>query len=181
MLNHGIILEGPDGTGKTSLGAHLKREFDVPYYYGGGPPKTDAAIIACCERNLERISEPSIQDRTTFFSESIYRPAMEPEFAARCQVDLLAYQRRALELDPIIVFCCAPDGGRRATREEYETDAFTIRLHAVLPQIVSAYEILMREIQWSGARFIRYDFTRMTRDEVTSMIRTIDEFVRPVL
>ena len=180
-LQHGIILEGPDGTGKTSLGAHLKRKFGVPYYYGGGPPKDDDGIRECCERNLVRITEPSIQDRTTFFSEPIYRRNMDPEFAARSHVDMHSYVKRALDLDPIIVYCCAPNGGERATRESFETDAFTTRLMQVLPKIVSDYDELMREIQWQGFRLLRYDFTRMTRDEATEMIRTIDEFDRPAM
>lgn len=178
MLRHGIILEGPDGTGKTTIGRHLAEVFDVPYHYGGGPPKTDVDIVRCCERNLLRIQEPSVQDRTTFFSESIYRPIMEPEFAARTSVNLLEYQKRALALDPIIVYCCAPDGWKRAKTEDYEEDQFTTRLRAVLPQIVEAYERLMRELQWQNVRFLRYDLTRVTPDELISRVALIDAYER---
>ena len=175
MLRHGVILEGPDGTGKSSLGRHLQRTFGLEYHYGGGPPDTMEGVVRCMETNLARIAYPSIQDRVTIISEPIYRSVLDPKVHARYSIPFHNWQRVMLEqYDPIIVYCCAENGGERATRESYETDEFTRLLHARLPLIVEKYDSLMKELEWMRARLIRYDFRRTTLEEISERIAMID-------
>lgn len=174
-LKRGIILEGPDGTGKSTLGKRLAEYYEVAYYYGGGPPKTQEDITFCCARNRQRILEPSVQDRVTFISENVYRPIMDREFAARLPRGFMHdHLRVGMSLDPIVVYCCAEGGGERATAESYEDDAFLKRLAQCLPRIQEKYRELMTELRQSGAKVVEYDFRRHSFKDLLILIAVMD-------
>lgn len=174
-LRRAIILEGPDGTGKTTLGKRLGEEFGVPYFYAGGPPAGDKGIRETCELQLKRTASPCVLDRVSFISELCYRAVMDPVFVARSQVSVTRYLALALKNRPIIVFCMAEGGLERATRETYEEDDFTAQLRVHMPAIIARYHRVFAEIANGYRVLLRYDFTETTHDELIENILTMDK------
>lgn len=69
-----ILLEGPDGGGKTTLAKYLSDLFNMPIEGGKGPPKKPGEIVtrARSQLNLMYMSTPYIHDRTPIVSQPIY-------------------------------------------------------------------------------------------------------------
>jgi len=66
-----IILEGLDASGKSTLGAFLSKELDLPIRYAGGPPgNRDIVVERCIEQHQY---DDCIFDRVTSISERAYR------------------------------------------------------------------------------------------------------------
>lgn len=169
-IKRSIILEGPDGTGKTTLGEHLADTLDIPIFYGGGPPNGDDAIAAACELNVTQTTFPCVQDRVSFISELCYRPVMSPQEVARSSVHVAGYLARALENNPLIVFCMSERGLERATREDYETDEFTMKLRQHMPAIVWRYHQVFSQIAQGYRCLLNYDLTNTTLAEITEQV-----------
>lgn len=72
-----IVLEGPDGTGKTTLGYQLAKDLNAQYYHSGGP-KTPKELEDKMNE-LEIMAESSrcyIVDRVPYISEMVYGYAL---------------------------------------------------------------------------------------------------------
>jgi len=75
-----IILEGPNGGGKSTLSKMLAKDLGLPTYHSGlNPGDTDAAIKAC-QQQLERIMGVYIIDRVTPISRPIYDHDVIPKY-----------------------------------------------------------------------------------------------------
>lgn len=174
-LGRSIILEGPDGTGKTTLGKKLAEDFGIPYYYAGGPPdRTDEAIAAKCQENIDRTTFVCVQDRVSLISEMCYRGVMDPEFVAQSAVLVSAFLAKALENRPILIFCLADDGLERATTEDFEADDFTKQLHKFFPAITAEYHKVFGLIAAGYRGVLRYDFRQTSYEDLTHQIQLMD-------
>lgn len=65
-----IVLEGPDGSGKSTLGNTLSKLLNMPLISGKGPPKSEREFEDRCKRYLEYSGV--IFDRHPCISELIY-------------------------------------------------------------------------------------------------------------
>lgn len=71
-----IVLEGPDGAGKTTLANQLSAALNIAVQHSGGPPKSREEIIER-QRTLNdrlRRKELFIADRVPLISDSVYGP-----------------------------------------------------------------------------------------------------------
>ena len=72
-----IVLEGPDGTGKSTLGYQLAKDLNAQYYHSGGPKTLKELEDKMSE--LEIMAESSryyIVDRVPYISEMVYGYAL---------------------------------------------------------------------------------------------------------
>lgn len=107
-----IVVEGPDGAGKTTLIKQLVEELGLPVaprvVSKGAEAMTD--LRTWVDQNLDEGFQPRIFDRHRLISETIYGPILrhhqEPGF------DQLKWigprMRRFYDLEPIIIYCLPP-------------------------------------------------------------------------
>jgi len=103
-----VIVEGPDGSGKTTLCKKLCKDLDLPYMrYEGlsssqGPQ--DAGIIQWWDQHLSAETE-AVFDRCFYISERLYQPvtAGRPLMATPRQMEAGIHDLWVA--DPVLIFC----------------------------------------------------------------------------
>lgn len=167
-----IILEGPDGGGKSTLSGELSDAFSrMPVHSIGRSPGTSEGVRANIRLCQSRVRDRCVQDRVTQISEQIYGAVFGrqhiPEAAFHTAQLLLA------ELNPIIVYCRVEDLDKVVhTQEEYETEDDIRRVTENLLRLRSLYDDLFSRPPFAEL-VIRFDYTTDNIQEL------IDEFIRP--
>lgn len=107
-----IVVEGPDGAGKTTLIKSLQEELQIPVAPRVVTKGTEAMVNLkdWVNNNLDEGFQPTIFDRYRLISEPIYGPILrnrqEPGFD---RLEWLAPRlRRFYDLSPIIIYCLPP-------------------------------------------------------------------------
>lgn len=155
-----IILEGPDGGGKSTLAQALSEALGVPRHHSGGPPKNAQEIAQRHRRVLEALRDrkPIIFDRVPAVSDPIYGPIIRG--ATPITHDMVLELRDALVLP--IIYCRPPisvllrvQDGHEVKEHETEEHVRGVMQHQ--QKIIEAYDQVMDE------RFLTrhwvYDFT----------------------
>lgn len=98
---HLIIVEGPDGAGKSHLVLELSRTLKLPFLHTGGSSES----LEHFQNRMSFIERlpPHILDRTPHISESIYRKARGLSPLLPCEEVL----DRLSAINPILIFCAA--------------------------------------------------------------------------
>lgn len=130
-----IVLEGVDGTGKSTLAAHLSRKLNMPIIGSEGPPKYLGEMNERLTRYIA-ITGDVIFDRHPIISQPIYdqlRNSGEP-------MDL-QFAKQFFNADPIIIYC---DPGVRFTltnhrRNPIDTDEHIMQIEANYELLLSSY------------------------------------------
>lgn len=70
-----IILEGPDGSGKTTLARHLQQEFKLGYWHEGPTPEDQPPVTYYCQKLWSFRNTPVVIDRFAL-GERVYGPVV---------------------------------------------------------------------------------------------------------
>ncbi len=98
-----IVVEGPDGSGKTTLCDALCKRMDRVYHHSGGAPSNRLDVEVKLNRIIEQVraSPLCILDRHPAISDPIYsRTAARPLYYP---AHLLMEELKAI--DPVIIYC----------------------------------------------------------------------------
>ncbi len=153
-----IIVEGPDGAGKTTLCQKLHAATDLPVIHSGGPPGSAGEV-------QERIRELSlfpraIRDRCVLISEPIYGGVLRGQSFLR--------EDRAIRLlhslpFSVVLYCRPPEAvlfdhlDENLNREKsHKPGDHADQVRFSFDQIVWAYDKFMHKIGQSGIDVIRY-------------------------
>ena len=100
-----IIIEGPDGAGKTYTAEWLSSQLRIPIHHAGGPPKRAEEIQ---ERMDVFWKEPyKIFDRCIYFSEQIYGPILRSEYLLS-KIKISNYRNQLKGHRAKVVYCRPP-------------------------------------------------------------------------
>jgi Cdc6-like AAA superfamily ATPase len=107
-----IILEGPDGAGKTHLAKRLAEEFGLEYKRYSGLSSTTgpdgAGIVDWWDEQIAENGHDVVYDRCFYISEPIYQLATpHRDLIAEPQRMQYGIQRLA-NFSPLIIFCIPP-------------------------------------------------------------------------
>lgn len=117
-----IILEGPDGSGKSSLVKQLSKDLKMTEFWSAGPPGDISKVKKCCIEQFKM--ENTIFDRVTCISEQCYNIDI-----SQLRLQLLNYYLLKMLKDSIIVYCTAlveesDDGLRNKEHDKFVKDNF---------------------------------------------------------
>lgn len=117
-----IILEGPDGSGKSSLAKQLSKDLNMSEFWSAGPPGDILRVKRCCIKQFEM--KDTIFDRVTCISEQCYNINI-----SQLRSQLLNYYLFKMLEDSIIIYCTAlveesTDGLRNEEHDKLVRDNF---------------------------------------------------------
>lgn len=163
-----IIVEGPDGSGKSTLVAKLSKDFNLPIHHPGGPPLNKDEFLSRLNFYSQN-KDKFIFDRSPHISELIY-----PAATGRLGVigKSVLYQLLGV-LDPVIVYC-----RRKNMRDMWESIDRAKKAHKspehmaeVLSQfknIVDGYDDLLDS---AFKNVIRYDWAEKPYSELLKEVK----------
>lgn len=177
-----IILEGPDGVGKSTAATFLQHELvkntvtDFPIYRIGPSPGYDQ-IVQYCDICVGRVDEFCIQDRVTQISEYVYSRIFPR--ATQTTAYFVDQFDRLIDENPIIIYCRISDLSKvQHTAEDYEkSEAGTIQQGLItrnMELIRSGYDDLL----WTS-RFERNTITfDYTKSDLVTLTNKIAKLIR---
>lgn len=166
-----IVIEGPDGSGKTTLAKKVAESLKASYVHGGGPTKDETDALERCVKELVLCASSNLYvlDRTTIICEQVYGQVFRGA-PLLSRVLLSNFEERMLK-DTAMLIYCRPNGTilhthARAERERAESAEHQEKPHKTveqfrrvetyLPKIITTYDALFARI---ALRFpvIRFD------------------------
>jgi len=165
-----IILEGSDGSGKTSLANRIRKDLDeyMLLLRSSGPPRHVgqlADVIGMLASIPYRI--PVVTDRNPVISESVYGPIIRE----KCMHGLTLEQMGRMFRHAMVIHC-RPNYSALAdgVRQESQMEGVVLNHRA----IVKAYDDLMGQLEKEGVYIKRYDYTgppQLILDSIKTFIR----------
>ena len=152
-----IVVEGPDGAGKSTLCSMLGKALGLPILHAGGPPETVKDVE---DRIAQVLLDPMvIRDRCVLVSELVYGPIRGRALLEEARaVDLLKNH------PGLIVVYCRP--GLRYLLEHLEKNLGQNKSYKPMEhrnsvlqkyiQIVSEYDALMTVLEEAGVVVLKY-------------------------
>jgi thymidylate kinase len=134
-----IVLEGPDGSGKSTLGKRLELDFDG--IYKPSPLLNTQDLFDEITEDQEYYSHNTklyIMDRVTWISELIYSKILNRP----CRLNLMKF-KHYLELPQIVIYCRPTGISKKDISTEYKQHKSNEHLEAVKRKhtnIINAYE-----------------------------------------
>lgn len=165
-----LIVEGPDGAGKTTLIQRLSDELGWPVSEKVVDSQTNAMVDleAWVDENLRRGFQRTIFDRHRLISEPIYGPILRgrPRGAFSDLVWLQKRQWLLRAVNPILVWCLPPF---EVVRNNIVEDPDNER---VAPHIEEIYWLYFHAAtQWRANRSVFYDYTFDSATVTVDLIR----------
>jgi len=154
----GIILVGPNSSGKTTLAAALSKSLQMERFHSGNAPIDDEAIMTCVITQGKMLRNNRIVDRVTAICHPIYNTPL-----SKCIVDRLYGAALALAARYPIIYCVAE--GSPVDKDKYPEGHYEMIVRDK-EYIVDRYELLMDSLA-----HIRYDWTKDSYEELLKELR----------
>lgn len=158
VCNKFIVVEGPDGAGKSTLAAKLQEHFKWPIVHGGGPLTSRLDFLDRARTKGWNDPYPKILDRVSYISERIY--AKEP------LVSSLETNTWIHRIKPVIIFCCletSPEMIRQMllSPKPHKSIDHIEMVKAEHAEITRKYRFLMGSITHTTFNWVKSDFRNL--------------------
>ena len=166
----GLIIEGPDASGKSTLARNISLESGMPLFLAGGKPRNDVEMWCMIADQRHAAKHGSIVDRVSSISQQVYREGLfqredlMTEALELCEQSIMVYCRPPMDilLDP-----------NKHEWKEYDTPEWKQEILSNQQTYVSRYDFLMTKIPC-----IIYDWTAENADHLRNMLC---EFHKPII
>lgn len=159
-----IIVEGPEGSGKSYLAEHLGRIFRAEVFHSGGPPRSVDELVGRIQK--QRSSFGSVLDRSSFVSELVYGPVVRGGTSIP-RTELIEHARSFMLEGWILIYCRPPTQAlidyatQSLDRSALSVKGYKPADHAVTVQdrlllVIGAYDELVREFREEGWCILNY-------------------------
>lgn len=151
-----VILEGADGSGKTSLANRIRKDLDeyTLFLKSSGPPTIGqlADVIGWLASVPTRI--PIVCDRLSVISEYVYGPIIRGKCIHGLTIEQMA---RWLKPRPSLIIHCRPSYSALAAgvRQEVQMDGVVLNHR----HIIKGYDELMGQLREEETLIKSYDYT----------------------
>lgn len=154
-----IVLEGFDGTGKSTLAQTLVKELGLEYFWASGPPDNKMEAMELCRQQLRLRN--LIIDRVTPISSEAYMNS----FVDRELMNYYGYMRQCMVEEGFkFIYCVAK--GIKINDKDHDTLEYQKFLEKEEPMIRARYEVIFTFVP-----HFRYDFTKQSVNEVIEWIQ----------
>lgn len=164
-----IIIEGPDGAGKSTLAKELQSVFGFPIVHTGGPLNSRAEFESRVE-DLKLLAPEfsSIFDRTPFISDQVY--ALLSDRLPFVTMEDLKFMID--KVDPIIIYCRLSSSYKMRQHidrsvKTHKSPEYMKKVIANHPFITDQYDLLMDKI---GEDVLWHDWGMETLPDLVAQI-----------
>lgn len=169
-----VIIEGPDGSGKTTLANRLLKATGLPsaLLRRSGPPGESLEEMLALIQTVSGSSVSLILDRHPLISEWVYlRTARRGESKESFFLQSHALEKIVSflsEINPLIIYCRPPiDILRFYSRIESQMSG----VHSSLESIAEKYDEAMQFLDLKGVRVQKYNFFHQNEDTIIHLVR----------
>ena len=138
-MKKSIILEAPNGGGKSTLGRLISKELKLQVIHSGPSPGGFIESMEACLLQLNRIKNGNIIDRITPISRRVYDYGKLPEF----EIQDYIYFTEEMCKHAVIVYCC---GHGDFSKKDYYPDGHYESILSARNTIRAHYEEIMKDI-----------------------------------
>jgi hypothetical protein len=148
-----IIIEGPDGMGKSRLGKDLSKHLASYLYVCGPPPKNALDILLWTEKHQKSVAEGgNVLDRVTAFSHYVYDGVLGDN---KYESMLFKKAVTLAEMNPIVIYCKTKTVNHEV--KSYDDPKRVERILENIPALQARYEELFKKLNITP---IVYDWTK---------------------
>lgn len=167
MIMNGVIFEGPDAAGKSTLARKVHIATGRPLYIAGGAPKDNEQMWQMIADQTKALKAGNIVDRVSCISQQIYRDGLWMD--TQLQEMLNSYVRSGA----IIVYCRPPmnvlmDPNKHEWKP-YDTEEWKNNILTRQATFVDRYDRLMAQ-----TKCIIYDWTSEESTHLEELLKDID-------
>ena len=167
-----IILEGPDGAGKSTLITRLVKDHGYAVYRSGGPKDEENMLRVVKEMAVLALDPTTVYlcDRAPWISELIYSKAL-----GRDPVMPMEFFNPFFSLPQRIIYCNLNDSVSMLSNMSREFKAHKPAEHTALvvknyQQVCDLYDELMDEMEAAGMNVFGYDWMNGSYYDLTKWI-----------
>lgn len=169
-----IVIEGPDGAGKSTLAEAIADDFELAIRHTGGPgPDKRHQTYNRLAAAVSGLGDPIVYDRF-MMSESIYGRLLRKDVGSQFSAYEEGYVLRVLDaLDCPVILCLPPlDVCLHNFEMDREAGDDQANVRKQLPDIWKAYENTLKIGPWTNI----YDYTRKGMEDI--MMSRVEEYLQ---
>lgn len=167
-----IVIEGPDGAGKTTLIKKIAKDFKLPVYTSGGPKDIETMLNILREMAVLAFdtSQVYLCDRAPWISERVYSKALSRKIVLPESVFL-----HCLNLPQRIIYCALADSETMLANMSREFKAHKPAEHTTgvitnYKNICKIYGEILYEAKYKGLDIFSYDWQNTTYKDITEWV-----------
>lgn len=150
-----IIIEGPEGSGKSHLAGLLRKYTSFETHHFGAPPKDLEELNQRLDKSRELLKLPVIQDRSPWVSEPVYSRFFETASVSVWP----AYVGGLNAMKAKVIYCRPPEETIKEsmcrTPKDHKSSAYENRILINADRLISLYDDFMDQL----SPWIRFDWT----------------------